>query len=557
VERQRRAGGPGFDQETVRNLLEVIRHIASEYRIVSLERQIGACESLLVENPLIDVAILGQFKAGKSSFINSLMGRPILPVGAIPVTTVITRLKFGLRERAIVTYFDGRQSQIGLPEVEEFISEAKNKANEKNVETVDIELPSLEAYAGLRLVDTPGLGSIFKYNTEISEQWLPEAGAAIVAVSSDRPLAENDLDLIRELMNFTPKVLILLTKVDLLTEEQQREVVAFFKDSLKREFDQDFQVLLYSTVKETALYKRWVDHLLFGLSRNRDAEFRGIALHKIRSLARQCLSYLDIALKTSTAADSGRETLRKLILDEKVNYELVRSELTLVARESMLQTRTLIASHLEARNRSGLIQKLLAGLSEAMPEWRGNLWKLTRDYETWLMDNMLAEMDHISRSEYKNFFGTLKKAHSSISRSIELFRNLLDRNIEAVLGVRPNSVNWVVEVAEPSHPDVTFTKTFDFHFDVLWFLFPMFIFRPLFQKHFLKQVPRVTDIHLSRLAYQWEIRINKTIETVRDQALEYVRNELSTVDALLSQASGRTEEIRRARDGLHKLLEQL
>jgi GTP-binding protein EngB required for normal cell division len=535
---------PGHGREAVRQTLRNIREISAGLNMVSLNRLIETCEDMSLDTPLIDVAILGQFKAGKSSFINSLIGRPILPVGVIPVTTVITRLIHGPRERAIVTYFDGGHIEIDINEVEEFISEAKNKANEKNVDVVDIEIPSLENYTGLRLVDTPGLGSIFKYNTDISEEWLPEVGAAIIAISSDRPLSENDLNLIRELMEFTPKVVLLLTKVDLLSEGEQKQVVKFFKDSLKNEFNLDFQVLLYSTVKETEIYKRFLDQLLLALSRNRDAEFKGILHHKVRSVARQCMSYLDIALKTSAGADSDREALRRLILDEKVNYELIESELFLVARENMLQTRSLIAKYLDNMHRARLIQKLISGLSSEMPRWKGNLWKLTRRYEEWLMENMVAEMDHISRADYKNFFGTLKKAHSSISRSVELFRNLLDRNIEKVLGIKPGSVNWVIEVSEPAHPDVAFTKTFDFHFDALWFLFPMFLFRSIFEKHFLKQIPRVTDIHLSRLAYQWEVSVNRTIEEIKKQALGYVYNELSTIDSLLSQAGGRTEEIR-------------
>ena len=278
MEHQRHSNFPlSAGQETTRQILQKIREISTGFHIVSLNRQIAACEGLFTESPFIDVAILGQFKAGKSSFINSLLGKPILPVGVIPVTTVITRLQYGPQERAIVTFFDGRQSEVSLHKVEEFISEAKNTANQKNVEVVDIELSSLEPYTGLRLVDTPGLGSIFKYNTEISEEWLPEVGAAIIAISSDRPLSENDLNLIRELMDFTPKVVLLLTKVDLLSEGEQKEVVKFFKDSLKREFNQDFQILLYSTVKETELYKRFLDQLLLALSRNRDRSSRALS----------------------------------------------------------------------------------------------------------------------------------------------------------------------------------------------------------------------------------------------------------------------------------------
>jgi len=544
------------DKDVSLQILQKIKDITKEFQIVSLNRQIDICENLSKESPVIDVAILGQFKAGKSSFINSIIGKKVLPVGAIPVTTVITRIQFGPEEMATVTFFDKKKINVGLDEIEEFISELKNAANQKNVEVVDITLPNLISYPGLRLVDTPGLGSIFKYNTELSEEWLPEVGAAIIAISSDRPLSENDLNLIRELMEFTPKVVILLTKVDLLSEEQQKEVIKFFKDSLKKEFNTDFQILLYSIVRDTEFYKRWIDKLLTSLSINRDSEFRGILNHKLRSIIRQCISYLDIALKTSFAADSEREQLKKIIFDEKVNYELIQSELTLIARESKLMTRELISDYLNKHYRSKLIKKLTRKLIEDMSQWRGNLWKLTRQFENWLMENMTDEMDHISRTEYKQFFGTLKKAHSSIARSVELFRNLLDRNIEKVLGIKPSSVNWVVEVKEPEHPDVAFTKTFDFHFDLLWFLFPMFIFRKIFERHFIKQIPGVVDIHLSRLAYQWEVRINRTIDDIKDQALDFIRNELATIEALLTQVSGNTEKIMAEKDKLLEFLKE-
>jgi hypothetical protein len=423
------------------------------------------------------------------------------------------------------------------------------------VDLVDIELPYLEPYPGLRFVDTPGLGSIFRYNTEISKEWLPKVGAAIIGVSCDSPLAENDLNLIRELTQFTPKILILITKVDLLSNEQQKEMLQFFRDSLKREFNKEFEIFLYSTKKETQAFKRRIDEFLLNLSKNNDTEFKGIIQYKIRSLARQCLSYLDVALAVSVKVDSDREGLKKLILDEKTNYDLMQSELSLIARESMQQTRTLIATYLDEVHRIKLIRKLLAALTREMPPWKGNLWKLTRRYEEWLEETMIEETDRISRSDYKHFFGTLKKAHSAISRSIDLFRNLLDRNIEKVLGIKPGSVDWVIEVSEPARPDVAFIKVFDFHFDLLWFLIPMFIFRTVFERHFLKEIPHATDIHLSRLAYQWEIRINKKIAEIKSQALEYIRNELSTIDSLLSQNTGKTDEIRRFIQEISSLLD--
>jgi hypothetical protein len=133
----------------------------------------------------------------------------------------------------------------------------------------------------------------------------------------------------------------------------------------------------------------------------------------------------------------------------------------------------------------------------------------------------------------------------------------LNQNIEKVLGIRLAEAEWKIEVTEPHQPDIKTSRTFDFHLDLLWFLIPMFIFRPLFERHFFNQVPDEVVVNLSRLAAQWEERINKTIEGMKKQALAYVQEELATIESLLSRAKGQTDEIRRTMDELKGRLEEL
>jgi GTPase Era involved in 16S rRNA processing len=491
------------------------------------------------------VAVLGQFKAGKSSFLNSLIGREILPVGVIPVTTTVTRIQYGEKENVIVRHFDGKETKVTIPEVEDFTSEAKNPANCKNVEVVDIELPSLKDYEGLRLVDTPGLGSVYRYHMETSKNWLPEAGAALLAISADRPLGEDDLDLIRELKQNTPRIVLLLTKADLLSPEQQSEVVAFFRATVRKELHQEFPIFLYSTQQRTEEWKEKVEKEIFQkIARNREQEIRHILQHKTHSLAKGCLNYLEIALQASLQADQDRERLRKMILDEKVNYDLIQQELNLISRGNSKETRWLIMNRLEARQLAPLKKKMVAKLAAELPSWKGNLWKLTRRYEEWLRETLLEELVMVSQAEHKHFFGTLKKAHAGLLRSLTMFRNNLNQNVEKVLGVKLTETDWKMEILEPDQPDIKTSRTFDYHFDLLWFLIPMGIFRPLIEKHYFNQVSLQVEINLSRLASQWEERINKAIEEMRKQALQYVKDELATLEALLSKARGRTDVIR-------------
>jgi GTP-binding protein EngB required for normal cell division len=541
----------------IRDLLQTVHQATEKFQLSSLTRQLEAADNLLLQNPPIDVAVLGQFKAGKSSFLNSLLGQNVLPVGAIPVTTAITRLQYGERERAVVQHFNGKKTEIPLADIVEFTSEAGNPGNEKNVAIVDIELPSLQKYPGVRLVDTPGLGSIFKYHEATSESWLPAVGTALLAVSSDRPLSQHDLDLIRELTSHTPNIILLLTKADLLSKEQQEEVIAFFSQTLQRELHRTLPVYLYSTKNNTDEYRNRIEQDIFQtIAANRDYEFLRILHYKTQSLAQSCLGYLRIALQSSLQADLNREGLRNQILNEKVNESLMREELGIIAREHQRQTRPLIATYLEPFS-IPLIKKVKNKLEKDISVWQGNLWQLSRHYESWMAETLSGEMHQLSKTEHIHFLGTLKKAHAKFSRSLEAFRKFLDENIEKVLGVRLAQVDWNIDVAEPDHPDIAFTKSFDIHLDLLWFLIPMFLFRRIFERHFISGVPKEVEINLSRLAYQWEKSVNNAIETMRLQAITYIQEELATIESLLSRAQGQTENINQVITQIEKLSDNL
>jgi GTPase Era involved in 16S rRNA processing len=538
----------------IRNLLEIIESACNRFQMISLNRQLEVSRALLEENPPIDVAVMGQFKAGKSSFLNSILGQDVLPVGAIPVTTAITRLQYGNKERAIVRHFDGSISEVPLTDIVKFTSEAENPGNSKNVAIVDIELPSMQKYPGLRLVDTPGLGSVYKYHQSTSEHWLPAVGTALLAVSADRPLSEHDLELIWELTSHTPNIILLLTKADILSPDQQKEVVSFFQQTLQRELHRALPVYLYSNKRNTEEYKKLVEKNVFKtICENRDSEFSRILNHKVHSLSQQCISYSRIALNASMQADLNRENLREKIINEKVNEDLMRDELGIISREHQRQTRPLIEAYLE-QFKVSLTKKVMAKLQNEMTSWKGNLWKLSRRYEEWVSETLSEEMNVISKNEHKNFLGTLKKAHAGFSRSLEAFCKFLGDNIENVLGVKLAEVDWKIDVVEPEHPDISFAKSFDIHLDLIWFLIPMFFFRRIFEKHFICGVPKEVGINLSRLGYQWEKSVNNAIDEMHLQAINYIHEELITIEALISGKKGQTDEIKKVIAQIKKLL---
>src|SRR5208283_5176777 len=102
----------------------------------------------------LNIAVFGRFKAGKTSFLNHLLGEPLLPAGVIPVTSVITAIEFGPEERAEVRFLDGHAAPILFQQIEDYVSETANPGNAKRVGSVHLEVPAMERYRGICFVDT-------------------------------------------------------------------------------------------------------------------------------------------------------------------------------------------------------------------------------------------------------------------------------------------------------------------------------------------------------------------------------------------------------------------
>jgi Fe2+ transport system protein B len=199
---------------------------------------------------------------------------------------------------------------------------------------VEVELPELKPFAPLQFVDTPGLGSAFTHNTEVALNWLPNVGAAIVAVSSDAPLSERDLALLDELRRHTPKIVLLLTKADLLTEAQRAEVFSFVTQQIHHKWETELLVFFYSIRPEfTGLKTELEQNLLSPLIHNRGEAAGQIARHKFLSLIGQTLNYLQIAVAAATQAESSRQALREKLAEERRQFDSLREELRVLANQ--------------------------------------------------------------------------------------------------------------------------------------------------------------------------------------------------------------------------------
>jgi GTPase SAR1 family protein len=215
------------------------------------------------------VACVGQFKRGKSTLLDALVGEQILPTGVVPVTTVPTVLRYGNQRTARVLI--GAKWQAIRPEdLPQYVSEELNPENEKRVEGVEAFLPSPLLASGMCLVDTPGIGSVFSGNTETTQDFIPQIDAAILVVGADPPISGEELALIEAVAVSVDEVLIVLNKIDRVSTAERQQASAFatrvLEARLKRPIGQIYEVSALNRLNNSTSTDDW-NNLIEDLSR--------------------------------------------------------------------------------------------------------------------------------------------------------------------------------------------------------------------------------------------------------------------------------------------------
>jgi GTP-binding protein EngB required for normal cell division len=184
-----------------------------------------------------NLIVIGRFSRGKSSLMNALLDTERLPMGIVPITSVITTVSYGSRERAFVEY-QGSHLDIELPldKLPDYITQQGNPGNRRAVTVARVELPSELLRRGFHFVDTPGLGSAITANNLTTERFLPQADAFMLVTSFDSPLSEEELNVLRRIAPSASRVFLVVNKHDLASPAERREALAHVHDQARRAF---------------------------------------------------------------------------------------------------------------------------------------------------------------------------------------------------------------------------------------------------------------------------------------------------------------------------------
>jgi len=518
--------------------------IAERYQISTLSGLLATVRDAIRQDE-ITVAVLGRFKAGKSSFLNDFIGRAILPVGVIPVTAVVTEMRYGPYERASIRFQDGTSRDVPLDQIGGFISERENPENTKRVAIITIELPELRPYRGLKFVDTPGLESAHAHNTQASLDWLPNVGMALVAVSVDPPLSQRDIDLLQSLHQYTPKVGILLTKADLLSAPDLEEVLEFVRSQLARRLSGNVQVFPYSTKPGFEAFRMTLDEALRSETLDRFAEEReAILARKMETLLGECAGYLTLSLKSAELIQSERDALKEQVVGEKEALDEAKAQVRLLVQHAAAGTRAMVANRLEEHEQE-VDQLLLDAFALEFPKWTRSLATMLSSFEEWLSGELRDHLMVLSVREHIPFLTPLRGVQKQAFRTLQQFRDRLsDRTVRA-FGVPLRTTEAEIGVVEPGAPNIRIGRVFDRNWELLSPVLPTKAIRQTVRRHFARTIARLVYQNISRLSSQWEESINSALWSVEKEARRRLDELMATVQRLVENASNeRIPEIR-------------
>ena len=178
------------------------------------------------------VLVAGEAKRGKSTLINALLGRPLLPMGVTPLTAVTTTVRFGDDPHAEVRFADGHDEKQPLAALPELVTERGNPGNRRHIAAVTVYLDAPLLAGGVELVDTPGTGSVFAWDTAAAHEALETMDAAVFVLTADPPVSAAERDLYAKVSGLSVATFTVLNKADRLDDADLAEAVEFTRGVL-------------------------------------------------------------------------------------------------------------------------------------------------------------------------------------------------------------------------------------------------------------------------------------------------------------------------------------
>ncbi|MGC1783340.1 MAG: dynamin family protein [Acidobacteriaceae bacterium] len=469
------------------------------------------------------LAVLGQMKRGKSSFINALLGAEVLPTGVLPITAAITEIKYSASPAATIHYSTGQSESIPLAQLANYITEAGNPGNRKQVGSIEIIYPSSFLKGNIVLIDTPGIGSTHAHNTRTTESYLEKIDAAIVVLSVDPPITQVESDFLARIKSDIPKFFFVLNKIDLATPVELSSISTFLLEEFKNRLQFESPELFSLSARQALAAKRnaadvsfanglkeFEDRLLQFLSEEKEQVLiRSIALEVI-STARAMHFAASIGIRARALSfedlTNKSQTLNQLVAQAELELREIHVLLRQRTADIVAQVEGDLKSHVEAII-PGLRQRIKLFATQHSAETGSDLGRILEEFLTQVVDESFRKW----RVQEDARIGA--ELHSLSHRSVAQANGILDRlqqAASALFEVPVEQLTIACDLDVESHLLYKIDPIF-YSLDNFLLFLPRFLLRPVVFRKVSRKLFGTLDRNAGRIRYDYIERIEKSM----------------------------------------------
>jgi predicted GTPase len=226
--------------KTLMSLIVDINQLREFSHKLKLDKSIQLIDEVLerIEKNSFSIAVVGEFKRGKSTFINALLGQDILPSDIIPTTATLNRVTYGIKPLVKVFFKDGREEEVAIDRLTDYVTKLTVESEETaaNVKEAVVYYPVHYCQNNVDIIDTPGLNDEANM-TEVTLSVLPQVDAAIMVVMAQAPFSEYEREFLETklLSNDLGRIIFVVTGIDRYNNPQDADRgIKYIKDRISK-----------------------------------------------------------------------------------------------------------------------------------------------------------------------------------------------------------------------------------------------------------------------------------------------------------------------------------
>jgi GTPase SAR1 family protein len=538
------------------------------------------CEELRekVQTNAFNLVVVGQFKRGKTSLINALLGVDILPVAVVPLTSIVTIMTYGDALRIRVYFNDGRVTEIRPESLPEYVTEKGNPKNIKDVKEVVITYPSSYLKDGVRLIDTPGVGSIYQHNTDVAYQYLPKSDAALFLLSVDQPMSKAELDFLKDVKEYSNRIFFLLNKADYLTEKDLNESIEFSKNVIKEAMGIDVKIFPVSarlalegkqTGSEELLMKSMLPQFSEVLNRFLMEEKGKILILSVANNLLRLLSQarfeLELELRSLTAPLEELMTKIKAFEDKKREVMLEKNDFEILLEG---ETKKLLRNILD--------EDLERFKKELVPQVSGNLENFFNENKSLSLKDLHRALEQQVIKEVKEAFNAWRVVEDE--RLAKAFESICKRFIIKIHDTVDELLRFSSELFqipfEAIKAEALWSVKSGFYYKfkdepvglemlagTLTLALPKFIGEKIILKKMKEYMLQVIDVQSGRLRYDFAERLDKSKLDFRWEMLQKIDATIEGIETAIKKGMSKREmgekEVEERKRIIHETMQKM